>query len=166
MVVVSIMAIIMATSIPFVYHALRREALNQAIRDVEEVCSNARARAIMQGTTNVVVFHPKERRFEVAGAGAADPSKPAVTRPDHSPVPASGSGLAAQISDRIDIEMLDVNLSEYKDSETARVIFYPNGVCDELTIILRDAEHNQWRKISLEATTGMATVESDPSRFK
>jgi len=140
--------------------------LNQAVRDVEEVCSNARARAIVQGTTNVVVFYPKERRFEVAGAGGADPSKPAVTRPDQSPTPSSGSGLSAQLSDRIDIEMLDINLYEYKDSDSARVVFYPSGVCDELTIILRDAEHNQWRKITLEPTTGMANVESDPNKWR
>jgi hypothetical protein len=166
MVVASIMAIVMATSIPFVYHALKREPLNQAVRDVEEVCSNARARAIMQGTMTEVIFHPKEKRFEVAGAGGVDQSQPAVARPDHSPVPASGSGLSAEISNRVDIEMLDVNLYEYKDSDAARVRFYPNGTCDELTLILRNAEHNQWRKIALECTTGVVHVESDPNKFK
>ena len=29
--------------------------------------------------------------------------------------------------------MLDINLTEYKDADVARVRFYPNGTCDELT---------------------------------
>jgi prepilin-type N-terminal cleavage/methylation domain-containing protein len=171
MVVVGIMALVMATSVPFVYHALHREPLNQAVRDVEEVCNNARARAIMQGAMTEIVFHPKEKRFEIAGATGKPPEANAVSRPDLSAVPPTGSGLAAQLGDKILIEMLDVNLFEYKDVETARVRFYPNGTCDELTLILHsmDADghdHDKWRKISLEVTTGMASVESDPSRFK
>ena len=34
---------------------------------------------------------------------------------------------------------------------------YPNGTCDELTIVLRSDE-NEWKKLSLEVTTGLATV--------
>src|SRR5207249_11397678 len=69
MIVVAIMAIVMGMSVPFVYHALHREKLHQAIRDVEEVCANARARAIIQGSMAEVVFHGgQEVRFEVAGA--------------------------------------------------------------------------------------------------
>ncbi len=56
--------------------------------------------------------------------------------------------------------MLDVNLSEYKDQETARVRFYPNGTCDEMTLILRSDKGEQ-RGIVLEITTGLATVLND-----
>ena len=58
----------------------------------------------------------------------------------------------------IALEMLDVNFIEYKDQEEARVRFYPNGTSDELTVVLR-SNQNEYRKISLECTTGLATVE-------
>jgi prepilin-type N-terminal cleavage/methylation domain-containing protein len=157
MVVVGIMCIVMAMSVPFVYRSLRREPLNQAVRDVEEVCSNARARAIMQGVMTEVVFHPKERRFEVAGGSAPSTSEPTVARPDASAVPPTGSGLAAQISDRVVLRGLFINLIEYTDNEEARVRFYPNGTSDEMLVIL-NGDRNEQRGISLEVTTGFASV--------
>jgi hypothetical protein len=60
--------------------------------------------------------------------------------------------------DGITLEMLDVNFIEYKDQEEARVRFYPNGTSDELTIVLR-SDQNEYRKISLECTTGLVRVE-------
>jgi hypothetical protein len=63
--------------------------------------------------------------------------------------------------------MLDVNLSEYKDSDEARVRFYPNGTSDELTVIIRSpSEKNEIFKMALEATTGLPTWERDPLKFK
>jgi hypothetical protein len=53
---------------------------------------------------------------------------------------------------------LDINLSEYKDSEWARVRFYPNGTSDEMTVVLH-SDRNEWRKITLELTTGLASVD-------
>jgi hypothetical protein len=50
--------------------------------------------------------------------------------------------------------MLDVNQSEYKDSETAVVWFYPNGTCEELTINYR-SEKGEFRWIKLEPATSM-----------
>jgi hypothetical protein len=61
--------------------------------------------------------------------------------------------------------MLDVNLNEYKDAEEAEVRFYPNGTCDEMTLILV-SDKNEWRKISLEITTGLASVETDPNKWR
>jgi len=69
-----------------------------------------------------------------------------------------GAGTSGSINDSIVLEMLDVNLMEFKDEPLAVVNFYPNGTCDELTIVLR-SEANVWRKISFEVTTGMASVE-------
>ena len=54
--------------------------------------------------------------------------------------------------------MLDINLWEYKDSEVARVRFYPNGRCDEMTLVLRSSK-GEWKKISLEVTTGLASID-------
>jgi hypothetical protein len=53
--------------------------------------------------------------------------------------------------------MLDINLLEYKDADEARVRFFPNGTSDEMTLVLHDGD--QYRKITLEVTTGLASVE-------
>jgi prepilin-type N-terminal cleavage/methylation domain-containing protein len=164
MVVVAIMGIVMLTSIPFIRSGLHKETLHQAVRDVEEVCYSARARAIMQGSMAEVVFHPKERVFQVAGA-AAGAGGGEAPRPDATTVPPANSGLSGKIPDSLIVDMLDVNLSEYKDSEEARVRFYPNGTSDELTLILHN-EKGEYFKMALEATTGLPTFETDPSKFK
>ncbi|HEV2393413.1 MAG TPA: type II secretion system protein [Verrucomicrobiae bacterium] len=162
MVVIGIMGILLALGVPLVYNVRHRAPMVQALRDVQEVLSNARARSILQGREVDVLFFPKERRLEVAAAVGMTNAAPVVDGADNpvavnaAPV-ASGSGLSAQISDRVAIDMLDINLTEYKDAERARVRFNPNGTCDEMTLILR-SEKNEQEGISLEITTGLASV--------
>ncbi|MEY2427402.1 MAG: hypothetical protein QOJ40_287 [Verrucomicrobiota bacterium] len=160
MIVIGIMAVVVAMGIPMVYHALHKEGLTKAVNDVEEVLNKARERAIMQGTMTEAVFHPRELRVEVAGGGRPRPSADdsvGLVEPE-TPAPAN-SGLSAQFADHIKIEMLDINLSEYKDAEVARVRFYPNGTCDELKIVL--ANESKQFGIELEVTTGLASVVPD-----
>jgi type II secretion system protein H len=164
MVVVAIMGIIMAISIPFAYHTMHKESLTTTVNDVTEVFSNARKQAIMQGQMAEVVFHPKEGRLEVSGASASSSTDARATVGTTGSLP-HGSGLSAEIPKDIVVDMLDVNLTEYKDAEMARVRFYPNGTCDECTVILH-SDNNQYRKISLELTTGLADVESDYTKFR
>jgi hypothetical protein len=109
-----------------------------------DLCSAARARAILQGSTTQIVFRPKERRCELEGGDPAG---------------------AVTFGDDVEIEMLDVNLLEYKDADLARVHFFPNGMSDEMTLILR-SDANEWRKISLEITTGLASLDSDPHHWR
>lgn len=148
MVVVAIMAIIMGAGVPTLFKALHKEGFRKSVNDIVEVCASARARAIMTGNITEVVFHPQDRTCEVSGGG-------------------SGGGLAhtATIDESARVEMLDVNLQEYKDADLARVRFYPNGTSDEMTLILV-SDKNEWRKIAVEITTGIASVESDPSKWK
>jgi hypothetical protein len=54
---------------------------------------------------------------------------------------------------------------EFREDDYARVRFFPNGTCDELTLILL-AEGGERREITLEVTTGLVNVESDPRKFK
>ena len=56
--------------------------------------------------------------------------------------------------ENIAFEMLDINLSEYRESEWARVKFYPNGTSDEMTVIFL-SDKNERRMIQLEVTTGL-----------
>lgn len=101
-----------------------------------------------------------ERRFEVGGGQR--PSSASVDggggAPVESPPPSSGSGLSSQLPEDITIEMLDVNLTEYREAESVRVRFFPNGTSDELTLVLR-SQKNEWQKITVEVTTGLASAE-------
>jgi hypothetical protein len=170
MIVCGIMALVMATSIPFLHNLWHKDGLRKAVADIVEVCSHARAMAIMSGTKTEVVVHPRAGSFSVSGGSMAvaraPRGDPAAFDANAPPPPSpTGSGLSAQLPENILIEMLDINLSEYRESDEARVVFYPNGTCDELTIILH-TDKNELRKISLEVTTGLASVESDPQKFK
>jgi prepilin-type N-terminal cleavage/methylation domain-containing protein len=156
MVVVGIMGLIMSMGVPTLYRLFHKDGFRKAVEDVRQVCVTARARAILQQAPTEVVFYPAERRCEVqGGSGGGESSSPS----------SAGSGASAQFPDDVAIEMLDVNLLEYKDADEARVHFYPNGTSDEMTLILR-SDKNEWRKISLEVTTGLASVEYDPNTWR
>jgi prepilin-type N-terminal cleavage/methylation domain-containing protein len=161
MIVVAIMGIVMTMSMPMVYKLWHKAPMIKAVRDVTEVLSRARAQAIMQNSMADVVFHPRERTMQVS-AGSAPSRKPASEYDDlgavaMGPPPPPHSGMGATLDSSISIEMLDVNLTEYKDADVVRARFYPNGTCDELTIILH-SDKGEWYKIALEITTGLATV--------
>jgi len=163
MVVVALMGIIMAMSVPMVYRLWHKAPMVKALRDVTEVLSRARAQAIMQNAPTEVVFHPRERTMAVAGSIGRAPERQTDAEGlgalEGTPPPPPRSGLNATLGSSITIEMLDVNLSEYKDADVAHVRFFPNGTCDEMTLILR-SDKGEWYKIALEITTGLATVGS------
>ncbi len=177
MIVVSIMAIAMTMSVPIVYKTWHKAPLRKAVTDVVEVFSNARARAILQGQMTEVVFHPRDGFIglgaspapKTSGSGASANNLAPDGTPDNSPgngpaivAPRSGSGLTAQLSDRVIIETLDINMAgiEYNDAEYARVRFYPNGTSDEMRMILFDGRDRVG--IELEITTGLANVVPNP----
>ena len=162
MIVVALMGLIATMAIPNIYQITKKEGMRRAVSDLIEVCSNARAQAILRGVAVDVIFHPVERRFEVGSMaapaaamhsdGEGGPAKPA-------PPPSPGTGLAGVIPEDIVLEMLDVNLLEYSQSEWTRVRFYPNGTSDEMTVIFH-SDKGDFRKITLEPTTGQATQET------
>jgi prepilin-type N-terminal cleavage/methylation domain-containing protein len=159
MIVIAIMAVVMTMGVPMVYKIFHREALRQAVSDVIEVCSNARAQAILKGTMTEVIWHPKDGRLEVAGAAPAPEAAASDGGVlDVSTTHPAGSGMSAQISDSVAIDMLDVNLTEYKEAEQARVRFYPNGMCDEMILILRRIDGGEQRGVTLEISTSLASV--------
>jgi prepilin-type N-terminal cleavage/methylation domain-containing protein len=169
MIVVAIMAIIMTMSVPIVYKVWHKAPMRKAVSELVEVCSNARARAIMHGNMTEVVFHSDDGRFEVSGGGGAPSSGGAQTAAPMSGMPtASGSGMSGQIPENVAIASLKINGIRYVpredvDVHEARVRFYPNGTCDEMRLVfLSDA--GEFEGVFLEITTSLASVESD--RFK
>lgn len=173
MVVIGIMAIVLTTGVPLVYRVAHKQPMRNAESGIVEVCSNARALAILKGTPMDVVFRPQEGRLDIVAA--ADLAPPARAEDGPEPVPAPtpvpsqgqrqesinipglrGSGRSALIGPEVQLEMLDVNLREYRLADAARVRFYPNGTCDEMTIVLQS--RGEWRKIWTEVTTGLIEV--------
>jgi type II secretory pathway pseudopilin PulG len=182
MIVVGIMGITLTMGVPLVYRVFHRAPMSQAVTDVVEVCSHARAQAILKGQEVDLIFHPREKRMEVGapkgGSGAAGGGRSGGTNPGASADPAAnlapisapssqGSGLSAQLSERVGIEDLDINKipGGFRDAEVAYVRFFPNGTCDELSLFLV-SDRNERCEIMLETTTGLASVEYNPQKFR
>jgi prepilin-type N-terminal cleavage/methylation domain-containing protein len=164
MLVVAIMALVMMIGYPAISDMVHRGPLAQAVRDVMEGCRKARALAILQGRPMELQIYPQDGRLNVAPA-PMDAATSAAALPAHAgagavPVvaPKNTVGFSAQISGEVRLELLDVNFTEYKDQELARVRFYPNGTSDEFTMIMD--EGGEYRKITLEVVTGLASMEN------
>jgi type II secretion system protein H len=140
MVVVAIMAIILAASLPSLYGFFHKEGLRKTTSEIVETCQSARAAAILSGSPTELVFHPRDGTCETANASGG-----------------YGSWAHSAKFEDCNVEMLDVNLQECKDFDTVKVRFFPNGTCDEMTLVLR-SNNDEWRKISLEITTALPTV--------
>jgi prepilin-type N-terminal cleavage/methylation domain-containing protein len=157
MVVVGIMGLILAAGIPSLYKMMQKEGMRKVTSEVVEVFGKARAQAILRGAAVDVMFYPLEHRLTIRGASAPPPQS-AEDILDEKPSVTPGAGQAALIPEDFSIEMLDINLSEYRESEWARVRFYPNGMSDEMTLVLRSPKM-EYKKITLEVTTGLASID-------
>ncbi len=146
MVVVGIIGLVAAMGMPAILKAVQKEGMRKALSDITDVCASARAKAIFSNQKVAVVFHPADRAFSVEGGGASG-----------SGVLVSSSALPAGV----DFAMLDINQQDCLPLERAIVSFFPNGTSDEMTLVLHD--RGEWHKITLEFSTGIATV-SDVDR--
>ena len=173
MVVVGIMGLIMALGVPLVYKVWHKAPMNKAVADLVELCSNARARAILQGSPTELIFHAGDATIRVQNGGVSRPAQPAdqstpmpAPAPTSAPaLPGAGSGLAAQLPDSVAISKLNVSGIDCMDFELARVRFFPNGTSDELILQLL-SDGGERVEISLEVTTGLAFVEHDWNKLR
>ena len=162
MMVVAIIGLVLTMGVPAILRTMHEEPLRKAVNDVVNICSHARAQAILHGVTTTVVFHPQSREMALTVLAATN-APAGFALPEASPdatktAPSNASALnSTQFGDSITIDMLDVNLSEYKDAAEARVRFFPDGTSDEMTLIINSG--NQYRKITLEVPTGLASTE-------
>ena len=145
MIVVAIMGLIAAMGVPSILQTFRKEGMRKAVSDVMDVCAEARTRAILQNQTTAVVFYPQERRFVLEGGAGT----------------ASGRVTSGTLPAGVEVALLTINLQEFSTSEWARVFFYPDGTCDEMTLVLLGP--GEQRKITLEFSTALVTV-SDVNR--
>ena len=128
MIVVAIIGLVAAMGVPSILQVLRKDGMRKAVSDVEQALGDARARAIFSGQTTEVVFHPKEKRLDPSGA----------------------------LPNNVEIAMLDINLLDFGAADEAHVHFYPNGTCEELTLVLHSRD--EWQKITLEYSTAHASA--------
>jgi prepilin-type N-terminal cleavage/methylation domain-containing protein len=84
MIVVGIAALVMATAVPFIQNTLRKDPLRQAVSDVMEACSHARATAIFSGTPAELLIMPQQGSLQVTAArgGTGEQEKSATHRPE------------------------------------------------------------------------------------
>jgi prepilin-type N-terminal cleavage/methylation domain-containing protein len=169
MVVMAIMGIVMTIAIPTIYQQLHPDSMRKAVLDVLDVCSEARAQAILQGRPVDVVFTPDG--FSVQAGSGPTPQAAlsgATWPPPESSAPAATSANWARssasnrkFSDKIAVEALEINFENMLDSElyAARVQFQPNGISDEFKIQLYRPDTGDRKRITLELATGLADVE-------
>ena len=160
MIVIGIMGLMLTIGVPLIYKVWHRAPINQATANLFEVLSNARARAILQGKEVDLIFHPREGRFEIEGAGNGTAAGSGQVQAGL--VRGAGTGTYGKLPDNVVIRMLDINKLEHDflADEVARVRFFPNGTSDELTVILQSGADQ--RGVTLEITTGLASVLSEP----
>ena len=151
MMVVAIIGLMMATGVPAILSVTREAPMRKAVNDVVEICSRARAQAILSGQTTTVVFHPRLRQVSVDAAATSGPVTPS-TRVGRAVV------TAATFDRSVVIEGLGINNWDYTESEEARVHFKANGTSDEMTLVLSSV--GEYRKITLEETTALVSVGS------
>jgi len=165
MMVVGILGMVLAMGMPAFIRSIRRDPLRQAVSDIEEACSKARAAAILRGSPVELVIRAEGGQLNVVPArddnaeqtaasveGPGQPAEPSAdTAASQSPV------FSARLNENVAVTLLYVNLKDQMEAEETRVHFYANGTSDEFTMIVQAG--NGMRKISLECVTALATVE-------
>jgi prepilin-type N-terminal cleavage/methylation domain-containing protein len=144
MVVVAIMGIILAAGIPSLYGFFHKGGIRKTMSDIQETIQSTRSKAIMSGTFADLVIHPREGRLEVAGDAAPG---------------GYGSWAHSAKIEGAKLYALRINNSheDLSEAEEVRVRFYPDGKCEEMTLLLM-TDKNEMRGIMLEITTSLPMV--------
>ena len=173
MVVCAIIGIVMTIAIPSIHRQLHPESMQKAVTDLKDACDTARGHAVLGGTTMKLVIRPFDKQFQVTQSSSPMPrlESKSVSGEEWrmeeratSSVP-SGNLPTFKLSERIMIEGIRLHLKDYTDDEVVEVNFYPNGTCDEFSLLLVSGD-NERRQISLEVATALVDIESDPRKFR
>jgi prepilin-type N-terminal cleavage/methylation domain-containing protein len=148
MMVVAIIGLIAAMGVPAILSVMHEGPLRSAVNDTMEICYRARAQAILGGQITTVTFHPRIGEVEFSGGGGGAPARRA----------GRVSVNSTHYDESVILEGLGINGLDRTEDDTASVRFFPNGTSDEMTLVIHSGD--QWRKISLEVTTALASVEN------
>lgn len=165
LIVVAIMAICLGIGIPTIFRHSRKDPLQQAVTDIIQGCSDARSRAILGGTPHDFVIQARNGSLSVRKSSlSATESSPntfsASPSSDHEVSRVTpNSPFSSSLHEDVIVEVIFLNLrDQFEQSETI-VRFHPNGMSDELRIILN------WRQerrsmITVDPITGVAQFEA------
>jgi prepilin-type N-terminal cleavage/methylation domain-containing protein len=134
MIVVAIIGLIAAMGLPSMLQMLHKDGMRKAVSDVTDLLGDARADAILKNETATVSFRPADNRLD------------------------SSIGKSVTLPDGVAMEAIGINLLDFSQTEVSSVRFFPNGTCDELTLVLHAG--SDWRKITLEFSTAIASADS------
>jgi prepilin-type N-terminal cleavage/methylation domain-containing protein len=156
MVVVAVMGLLLGISIPAFRKIMNKAPLEQGISDVESLCRQARAEAIVGQQAMDVVFNESE---EIVALTAA-------ARVINAPDPFTGLMIKTteetQLIDRVflPVDLVDLQIIEPKADkftlDEIRIRFYPNGTSE--TLALRVAGDDEAYLLTLDPVTGRTTV--------
>jgi prepilin-type N-terminal cleavage/methylation domain-containing protein len=133
MIVVAIIGLMAAISAPVLLSMLQKDGMRKAVGDVTDLLGDARAQAILKGQNTDVSFRPADNRLD------------------------SSIGKSVTLPDGIAMEAIGINLMDFSQTEVSHVRFFPNGTCDELTLVLHSGA--DWEKITLDFATALARAE-------
>lgn len=174
MLVTGIMLLLLGWGVPNMLRALEKHGIAKATMDVMDGCKQARALAILKGTTAEFVITDDGESYVLFVTAAPNPRLmnrgPAEAPEDmYGPDPLPGStsrntksaleeldGFRRRLDQDIALETIDVNFIDQMAGNEARVRFFPNGTSDEFTttILLNDDR----RIISLDPITGLPSM--------
>ena len=147
MVVVAIIGLVGAMSVPSILQMRREAPMSKAVNDFMELCDRARAGAVLKDTTTAIVFHPRAGEIDLEGG---DANQALAKRVGQKPI------MSSHLDPGVTIEGLGINLKDWTLADTAKVHFYENGTCDEMTLIFLCG--GQREMITLELATALPTV--------
>jgi prepilin-type N-terminal cleavage/methylation domain-containing protein len=147
MVVVGIIGLVAAMSIPSILQMRRQAPMVKALDDIREMCERARAGAVLKNTMASMIFEPRAGKMELVGG---DDNTALTTRLGMKPV------RSVQFEPGVNVEQLWINAKDWTEAATAPVNFFDNGTCDEMILVLTCG--GQREMVSLEFSTAQPTM--------
>lgn len=161
MVVVAIVSIVMAVGVPMAWKALQRDDLARAIRDTIEGLKTARDRAILQGVPYEFIVRAEDGALDVQPAPAPRAEEEPFALAESKPSTATSASAAGspydafprKLGEDVMVQLIDVNFIDHMQLPEARVRFFPNGTCDEFTVVY--AWEGEQRVVTVDIVTGL-----------
>jgi type II secretion system protein H len=146
-VVVFIIALVLAVAAPRFVRAYHVQLLNDAARTFATTCQYARIQAVAQQRPATVHVDVDRQRFWLT-----QELTPAEGEPGEHTLKAH------ELSPRVTLVRAEQPAAEEPDAKQAAVTFYPNGTCDEATVVFRGVDRNRGLAATLDPLTGKAAV--------
>ena len=153
MVVVAVMGLLIGISIPAFRKIMNKAPLEQGISDVETLCRQARAEAIVKQRAMDVVLNETEETVALTTAArvinAPDPFTGLIIKITEE------TQLIDQVFLQVDLQIIAPEADEFTVDEI-RIRFYPNGTSE--TLELRVVGAGEAYRLTLDPVTGRTAV--------